>query len=133
LAYTPNGLFLPRLPCGQDPEAGGEERDHGTHLPLDRELGPLAHCAGRNGVVAPQRGPGCLRRGDRLVFNFAGSNDAKESQKEIQEAISRFFDLPVFVLLGMALPWEEWLKLGWIGLLLVAAVLLLRRLPAGSP
>jgi NhaP-type Na+/H+ or K+/H+ antiporter len=30
----------------------------------------------------------------------------------------------------MALPWEEWLKLGWIGLLLVAAVLLLRRLPA---
>jgi sodium/hydrogen antiporter len=65
-----------------------------------------------------------------IVFNFAGSSDAKESQEEIQEAISRFFDLPIFVLLGMALPWEEWLKLGWIGLLLVAAVLLLRRLPA---
>ena len=65
-----------------------------------------------------------------IVFNFAGSSDAKESQEEIQEAISRFFDLPIFVLLGMALPWGEWLNLGWAGLLLVAAVLLLRRLPA---
>jgi sodium/hydrogen antiporter len=65
-----------------------------------------------------------------IVFNFAGSSDAKESQEEIQEAISRFFDLPIFVVLGMALPWEGWLALGWGGLLLVAAVLLLRRLPA---
>jgi len=32
-----------------------------------------------------------------IVFNFAGSSDAKESQEEIQEAISRFFDLPIFV------------------------------------
>ncbi len=65
-----------------------------------------------------------------IVFNFAGSSDAKESQEEIQEAISRFFDLPIFVLLGMALPWEGWLRLGWKGLLLVVVVLLLRRLPA---
>jgi sodium/hydrogen antiporter len=64
-----------------------------------------------------------------IVFNFAGSSDAKESQEEIQEAISRFFDLPIFVLLGMALPWEGWLELGWRGVLLVVAVLLLRRLP----
>jgi NhaP-type Na+/H+ or K+/H+ antiporter len=48
-----------------------------------------------------------------IVFNFAGSSDAKESQEEIQEAISRFFDLPIFVVLGMALPWEGWLELGW--------------------
>jgi len=64
-----------------------------------------------------------------IVFNFAGSSDAKESQEEVQEAISRFFDLPIFVLLGMALPWEGWLALGWRGLLLMVAVLLLRRLP----
>ena len=30
----------------------------------------------------------------------------------------------------MALPWEGWLELGWKGPALVAAVLLLRRLPA---
>ena len=65
-----------------------------------------------------------------IVFNFAGSSDAKESQEERQEAISRFFDLPIFVVLGIALPWDSWLELGWGGLLLVAAVLLLRRLPA---
>src|ERR687893_63393 len=65
-----------------------------------------------------------------IVFNFSGSSDAKESQEEIQEAISRFFDLPIFVLLGMALPWQGWLDLGWRGPLLVVAVLLLRRLPA---
>ncbi len=65
-----------------------------------------------------------------LVFNFAGSSDAKESQEEIQEAISRFFDLPIFVVLGMALPWEGWLELGWGGLQLVAAVLVFRRLPS---
>ena len=64
-----------------------------------------------------------------IVFNFAGSSDAKESQEEIQEAISRFFDLPIFVLLGMALPWQGWLDLGWRGPLLVVAVLVLRRLP----
>ena len=65
-----------------------------------------------------------------VVFNWAGSSDAKESQEDIQEAISRFFDLPIFVLLGMALPWEGWFELGWKGPVLVAAVLLLRRLPA---
>src|SRR5919112_1618270 len=65
-----------------------------------------------------------------VVFNFAGSSDAKESQEDIQEAISRFFDLPIFVLLGMALPWQGWLDLGWRGPLLVVAVLLLRRVPA---
>ncbi len=65
-----------------------------------------------------------------LVFNFAGSSDAAERQEEIQEAISRFFDLPIFVLLGIALPWQGWMDLGWKGALLVVAVLLLRRLPA---
>jgi len=64
-----------------------------------------------------------------IVFNFAGSSDAKESQEEIQEAISRFFDLPIFVVLGMALPWQGWLDLGWRGPLLVVGVLVLRRLP----
>lgn len=64
-----------------------------------------------------------------IVFNAEGSSDAKEHQEDIQDAIARFFDLPIFVLLGMALPWEGWLKLGWSGAILVVALLLLRRLP----
>jgi NhaP-type Na+/H+ or K+/H+ antiporter len=63
------------------------------------------------------------------VFNATGNSDAKEHQEEVQGAITRFFDLPIFVLLGIALPWDGWLELGWSGVLL-AAVLLLRRLPA---
>lgn len=64
-----------------------------------------------------------------IVFNSVGSSDAKERQEDVQEAITRFFDLPVFVLLGMSLPWNGWIELGWSGLLLVVAALLLRRIP----
>ena len=46
-----------------------------------------------------------------------------------QEALNRFFVLPVFVLLGLMLPWSAWLDLGWPGLLLALGALLLRRLP----
>ncbi len=29
----------------------------------------------------------------------------------------------------MVIPWQQWLELGWSGVILVAAILLLRRLP----
>jgi NhaP-type Na+/H+ or K+/H+ antiporter len=45
-------------------------------------------------------------------------------------AVDRFFTIYIFVLLGLALPWQQWLELGWKGLLLAVAVLLLRRPPA---
>ncbi|MDQ3911781.1 MAG: cation:proton antiporter [Actinomycetota bacterium] len=63
------------------------------------------------------------------AFNVVGSSDTREQREHVQDAITRFFDLPVFVLLGMALPWEGWFELGWVGLVLAAAVLLLRRPP----
>ena len=37
--------------------------------------------------------------------------------------------LPVFLGLGVVLPWSAWAGLGWGGALLVVGVLLLRRLP----
>ena len=51
-------------------------------------------------------------------------------EERVQEAVNRFLILPIFVLLGLTIPWEGWLELGWAGLLLALAVLLLRRLPA---
>jgi NhaP-type Na+/H+ or K+/H+ antiporter len=63
------------------------------------------------------------------AFNVVGSSDTREQREHVQDAITHFFDLPVFVLLGIALPWEGWLDLGWAGLVLAAAVLLLRRPP----
>ena len=64
-----------------------------------------------------------------LGFDVAVKRD-REQQRRVQEATTRFFILPIFVLLGMTIPWEGWAELGWGGVALVVAVLLLRRLPA---
>ncbi len=65
-----------------------------------------------------------------LAFDAAVSEGSRDEEERVQEAVNRFFILPIFVLLGVGLPWKEWLELGWAGLLLAGAVLLLRRLPA---
>jgi NhaP-type Na+/H+ or K+/H+ antiporter len=65
-----------------------------------------------------------------VAFDMAVTGGERAQEQRVQEAVNRFFILPIFVLLGLALPWEKWLELGWAGLVLVGAVLLLRRLPA---
>jgi NhaP-type Na+/H+ or K+/H+ antiporter len=64
------------------------------------------------------------------VFSMVVGGSDRAEEEGVQEAVDRFFTLYIFVLLGLALPWEKWLELGWGGLLLAVAVLLLRRLPA---
>ncbi len=64
------------------------------------------------------------------VFSMVVGGSDRAAEERVQEAVDRFFTLYIFVLLGLALPWDKWLGLGWGGLLLVVAVLLLRRLPA---
>lgn len=62
---------------------------------------------------------------------FDQQTNARERQKEerVVEGVDRFFTSPIFLLLGLMLPWEEWLSLGWPLLILVVLVLILRRLP----
>lgn len=67
-----------------------------------------------------------------LGFDLAVGGD-RERHKQVQEAVTRFFVLPIFVLLGLAIPWEGWAGLGWSGLALAVAVLILRRLHAVLP
>lgn len=43
--------------------------------------------------------------------------------------VLRLFMFPVFVIFGMALPWREWIALGWGGVALAVGILLLRRVP----
>ncbi|MCO6187773.1 cation:proton antiporter [Rhizobium sp. L1K21] len=50
-----------------------------------------------------------------------------QKQEHLQEAVERFFDLPVFVLIGIMLPWDAWVSFGWQGPAFSIAVLLLRR------
>ncbi|MDQ4044652.1 MAG: cation:proton antiporter, partial [Chloroflexota bacterium] len=60
----------------------------------------------------------------------ASARNEQETEHEIQEAVYRFFLLPIFVLLGMMVPWQAWWDGGWRGVLIVVLILLLRRLPA---
>lgn len=61
------------------------------------------------------------------AFN-CGVDRAEEFEEEnVQEAIGKLFNLPIFVLFGTMLPWREWLGLGWPALLFAVAVLLVRR------
>ena len=66
-----------------------------------------------------------------LVLNEGiRASQAEEGHQRFNEALGRFFDLPVMIVFGAAIPWAAWAGLGWRGALFAAGVLLLRRLPA---
>ena len=82
-------------------------------------------------------GAGRLIGSDEVLVVFAAgaafvqvvSADEREEEDRGQEAVNRFFAVPVFAVLGITIPWEGWHSLGWRGVLLAAAILLLRRPP----
>jgi len=61
------------------------------------------------------------------MFDQVVSAQDRENEEQGQEAVNRFFAIPIFVVLGVAIPWEGWHALGWKGIVLAAAILLLRR------
>ncbi len=63
-----------------------------------------------------------------IMFN-RGISDVETHQHQLHGAITRFFDLPVFVLIGVLLPWSEWLAMGWSAFFLALSLVLVRRLP----
>lgn len=65
-----------------------------------------------------------------LAFDQMVGGRERAQEERVQEAMDQFFTLPIFMLLGVVLPWAAWQDLGWPALALVAAVLLFRRLPA---
>jgi NhaP-type Na+/H+ or K+/H+ antiporter len=65
-----------------------------------------------------------------IAFDQTVSGKERSEEENVQEAVNQFFTLPIFILFGMMLPWDKWHALGWSAVLLVVAVLLLRRLPA---
>jgi sodium/hydrogen antiporter len=64
-----------------------------------------------------------------VAFDTVIGGRERAEEENVQEAFNRFFTLPAFILLGIVLPWDGWLALGWSGVALAAGVLLLRRLP----
>ena len=80
-------------------------------------------------------GAGRLIHSDEVLVVFAAGvafvqlTDTRErrDQERSHEAVNRFFAVPIFVLLGAAIPWAGWATLGWSAVLLAVALLLLRR------
>jgi NhaP-type Na+/H+ or K+/H+ antiporter len=64
------------------------------------------------------------------VLNQFYEDEYQEHQEHFNEAITRFFDLPIMILLGAAAPWQAWIGMGWRAPAFAAGVLLLRRIPA---
>jgi sodium/hydrogen antiporter len=82
-------------------------------------------------------GVGRIMDSDELLVAFAAgvafvqiiSAEDRQDEEQGQEAVNRFFSIPIFTLFGMLIPWDGWRELGWQGIALAAAVLLLRRPP----
>jgi NhaP-type Na+/H+ or K+/H+ antiporter len=64
-----------------------------------------------------------------VVFNIRIRGREKDQKGPVQEAVAKLFMLPMFVILGLALPFAEWAHLGWPLPALALLVLLLRRPP----
>ncbi len=62
-----------------------------------------------------------------VAFNMTIDRSEAYEEQNVQESIGKLFSLPIFVLLGVMLPWREWIDLGWPVLIFALAVLLLRR------
>jgi sodium/hydrogen antiporter len=65
-----------------------------------------------------------------VAFAAVASGHERAEEEGVQEAVSQFFTLPVFALIGLVVPWEEWIALGWRGAAMAGLILALRRLPA---
>jgi NhaP-type Na+/H+ or K+/H+ antiporter len=64
-----------------------------------------------------------------LAYNRTVADDEVGPQNTIDEGVNRYVVLPLFLLLGIELPWAQWADLGWAAVVFPVAVLLVRRLP----
>jgi NhaP-type Na+/H+ or K+/H+ antiporter len=64
-----------------------------------------------------------------LVFNLSIGRREEHEEAHVQEAVAKLLTLPMFVIFGIALPFAQWVRIGWPLLACVGLVLLLRRPP----
>ena len=81
----------------------------------------LCHLWHANGIV------GTLVAG--IVFDSRVNAHTRKDEERLQGVIEQFFTLPAFAFFGCMAPWAAWSNLWPQGLLVAAAVILIRRLP----
>ncbi|MBL4835549.1 MAG: cation:proton antiporter [Pseudomonas sp.] len=64
-----------------------------------------------------------------LTFNLCSERNEEHEEEKIQEGVAKLFALPMFVIFGIALPFDAWASLGWPLAALAVLILLLRRAP----
>ncbi len=64
-----------------------------------------------------------------LMINKEISRNEDLQEEKVQEMMERIFVIPIFVLFGLVLPWQEWEKLGLGVLSIIILIHLFRRLP----
>ncbi len=62
------------------------------------------------------------------VFGQVIPERDEQQEEKVNDAVNQFFLLPVFILLGLALPVREWALLGWLPIVVVLLAVLFRRL-----
>lgn len=62
------------------------------------------------------------------VFGQVIPQREEAEEDKVHDAVARLFLLPIFILVGLALPVTEWVGLGWAPVLILTAAVLLRRL-----
>lgn len=64
-----------------------------------------------------------------LTFNLSVDTGEQHEEENIQEAVSKLYTLPIFILFGAVLPWGEWARMGWPLAAFAVTIVLLRRPP----
>lgn len=65
-----------------------------------------------------------------LAFSKVISKNEDVQEEKVQEAMERIFTIPVYFLLGLVLPWQEYLEMGWTAIWIILLIFLFRRIPA---
>ncbi|WP_027328437.1 cation:proton antiporter [Marinimicrobium agarilyticum] len=82
---------------------------------------PLVDLLGSNGILA------VFVAG--LAFDQQVGVRERRQEEHVVGGFDRFFTGPIFVLVGLMLPWSEWAAMGWPTVGLIISILLFRRLP----
>ncbi|WP_081210547.1 cation:proton antiporter domain-containing protein [Salegentibacter sediminis] len=75
-----------------------------------------------NGIIAVFAGS--------LAFAKDITSNEELEEKHVQESMERLTTTPVFFILGLMLPWQQWNLLGWKAIAIPLLILIFRRIPA---